>query len=82
MKMFVDTQEKEFNFGKVRELRGNFIPHETENGTQYECDYYRTTGNETFEQLYAKEQIPILKKFLYDTDYIPDKCKEENPDLF
>ena len=81
MKMFVDTQETEFNFGKGREVRGNFIQHETENGTQYECDYYRITGNETFEQLYAKEQIPILKKFLADTDYIHLKCAEEGVDL-
>lgn len=85
MRMTVESIEPELRFGNVRELRGNFraITRETEEGmiTEYECDYFRTTGNETFEQLYARDEIPKLKKFLDDTDYIHDKCKEEGLDV-
>lgn len=85
MRMTVDTTQTEFKFGNIRELRGNFIPkqRETEEGiiTEYECDYYRTTGNETFEQLYARDRIPVLKDFLASTDWIHLKCTEENLDV-
>jgi hypothetical protein len=85
MRMTVDTLETEFVFGNIRELRGNFKPitHETENGlvTEYECDYYRTTGNETFEQLVARDRIPGLKDFLASTDWIHMKCAEEGLDV-
>lgn len=85
MRMTVDTIQTEFKFGNIRELRGNFIPkqRETEEGliTEYECDYYRTTGNETFEQLYARDKIPKLKEFLTSTDWIHLKCTEEGLDV-
>jgi len=85
VRMTVDTLESEFMFGNVRELRGNFVPRqrETEEGvvTEYECDYYRTTGNETFEQLFARERVPALKDFLASTDWIHLKCTEEGLDV-
>lgn len=83
--MTVDTMETEFVFGNIRELRGNFKPvaRETEEGTvtEYECDYYRTTGNETFEQLVARDRVPALVAFLASTDWIHMKCAEEGLDV-
>jgi hypothetical protein len=83
--MTVDTKATEIKLGNIRELRGNFkeITRETEEGTitEYECDYFRTTGNDTFEQLYARDMIPKLQRFLDDTDYIYSKCEEENLDV-
>ena len=70
MKMFVDTQETEFTFGNVREVRGNFVEHETENSISYECDYYRTYGNETFEQLHAQAQSQEAQAYLDSTDWV------------
>jgi len=70
MKMTVDTVDTEFRFGNVRELRGNFVEHETDDGVQYECDYYRTYGNETFEELHKKEMVSKAKQSLDSTDWI------------
>ena len=85
MRMTVNTMQTEFVFGNVRELRGNFITRtrETDNGPviEYECDYFRTTGGETFEVLYARQRIPELKEFLSSTDWIHLKCAEEGLDV-
>jgi len=70
MKMFVDTRDTEFIFGNVREVRGNFIEHITENGISYECDYYRTYGSETFEELHKKEMAIKAQQSLDSTDWI------------
>ena len=70
MKMTVDTMDTEFRFGNVRELRGNFVEHETEDGMQYECDYYRTYGNESFDELHKKEMAKQAQKNLNDTDWV------------
>ena len=70
MKMFVDTKETEFTFGNVREVRGNFIEHETEDGMQYECDYYRTYGNESFDELHKKEMAKQAQAYLNATDWV------------
>ena len=74
MRMTVDTLETEFVFGNIRELRGNFKPvtRETEEGvvTEYECDYYRTTGNETFEQLDRQYKAKEAQAYLDATDWI------------
>jgi hypothetical protein len=85
MKMIVDTMQSEFKFGNIRELRGNFkeITRETDEGliTEYECDYFRTTGNETFEELFARHRVPGLKDYLKSTDWIHMKCAEEGLDV-
>ncbi len=74
MRMTVDTLETEFVFGNIRELRGNFKPieRETEAGvvTEYECDYYRTTGNETFEQLDMQYKAKEAQAYLDATDWV------------
>lgn len=85
MRMTVDTMETEIVLGNVRELRGNFVSRqrETEEGvvTDYECDYFRTTGNETFEELFARHRVPGLKDYLRSTDWIHLKCAEEGLDV-
>ena len=85
MRMTVDTMETEIILGNVRELRGNFkeITRETDEGliTEYECDYFRTTGNETFEELFARHRVPGLKDYLKSTDWIHMKCAEEGLDV-
>jgi hypothetical protein len=70
MKMTVDTMDTEFRFGNVREVRGNFIEHITENGISYECDYYRTYGSETFEELHQKAEAEKAQKSLNKTDWV------------
>ena len=72
MRMTVDTMETEIILGNVRELRGNFVSRqrETEEGTitEYECDYYRTKGNETFEELHQQYIDSVADKVRYERD--------------
>ena len=78
MKQFVANKKERIEMGKIIELRGNFIEHETEDGIQYECEYYRTTDKTaTFEQMYKAEKVKEAKKYLTSTDWIYAKCVEE-----
>lgn len=77
MKQFVTDKTERIEMGKIIELRGNFIEHETEDGISYECDYYRTTDkNATFESLYQKDMEDKAKAYLSATNYISNNYND------
>ena len=71
MKQFVTNKTERIEMGKIIELRGNFIEHETEDGVSYECDYYRTSDKTaTFEQVHKQYLADDAQHQLDATDYI------------
>lgn len=80
MKINVADKTERLVFGKIIELRGNFVEKIDEEGyISYECDMFRTTNkNDTFENLYNAEKIQEAKDYLSSTDWIYAKCVELN----
>ena len=71
MKANVSDKTERIEMGKIIELRGNFIEHETEDGVSYECDYYRTSDKtSTFEQVHKQYLADDAQHQLDATDYI------------
>jgi len=71
MKANVNDKTERLILGNIIELRGNFIPIETEDGISYECDYYRTRNkNVTFEQLHHAEMASQAQAYLDATDWV------------
>lgn len=71
MRANVADKTERLELGNIIELRGNFSEVQREDGISYECDFYRTTNkNETFENLYKKEQVEQAQASLSKTDYV------------
>lgn len=70
MRINVLDKTEKLKLGKITELRGNFKAIENEDGVSYECDMFRTKGNETFDELYQAELRAELVQYLSDTNYI------------